>query len=152
MSEFCKDCLHQDICEYRSIIDKEVNCKNFLNNKFCEEVQDLTSIELLNYYRNLYHSEPLSTERGKVSNALNDLFSTNQITPCSIGDTFYELIKHDTEIEECVVSGLTLKANGTWKIRLTSKHYRGVFEIMISEIGTIVFRTREDAKRMLRKI
>ena len=28
----CKDCLHYGICEYRTIVDKEIECKDFIYN------------------------------------------------------------------------------------------------------------------------
>lgn len=31
-------------------------------------------IEILNWYRNLYYTEPSNTERGIMANAINDLF------------------------------------------------------------------------------
>ena len=52
-----------------TIIDKE--------NAFVEEIHksDMTdSIEILNWYRNLYYTEGLNTERGIVAMAINDLF------------------------------------------------------------------------------
>ena len=52
-----------------TIIDKE--------NAFVEEIykSDMTdSIEILNWYRNLYYTERLNTERGIVAMAINDLF------------------------------------------------------------------------------
>lgn len=33
-----------------------------------------TPIEILNWYRNLYYTEPSNTERGIMANAINDLF------------------------------------------------------------------------------
>lgn len=32
-------------------------------------------MDILNWYRNLYHAEPLVTERGIMANAINDLFA-----------------------------------------------------------------------------
>lgn len=40
---------------------------------FAEETKDMTSAEILNYYRNLYYAEPQVTERGIVANAINDI-------------------------------------------------------------------------------
>lgn len=31
-------------------------------------------LEILNWYRNLYYTEPSNTERGIMANAINDLF------------------------------------------------------------------------------
>lgn len=30
--KICKDCLHYGICEYSTVIDKEVECKDFIYN------------------------------------------------------------------------------------------------------------------------
>ena len=39
---------------------------------FAEKNSDMTAIEILNYYRNLYYAEPRVAERGIVANAIND--------------------------------------------------------------------------------
>ena len=39
---------------------------------FAEKTSDMTAIEILNYYRNLYYAEPRVAERGIVANAIND--------------------------------------------------------------------------------
>lgn len=47
------------------------------NNIFTKEVieNNITdSVEILNWYRNLYYKEPSNTERGIMANAINDLF------------------------------------------------------------------------------
>lgn len=41
---------------------------------FAEITNDMSEIEILNYYRNLYYTEPQVTERGIVANAINDMF------------------------------------------------------------------------------
>lgn len=40
---------------------------------FAEETKDMSSVEILNYYRNLYHAEPNTTEQGIVAWAINDI-------------------------------------------------------------------------------
>ena len=40
---------------------------------FAEITNDMSEIEILNYYRNLYYTEPQVTERGIVANAINDM-------------------------------------------------------------------------------
>jgi hypothetical protein len=42
---------------------------------FAETTKDMTAVEILNYYRNLYYAEPQVTERGIVANAINDFFA-----------------------------------------------------------------------------
>ncbi len=41
---------------------------------FAEITAGMTAAEILNYYRNLYYTEPQVTERGIVANAINDYF------------------------------------------------------------------------------
>lgn len=48
---------------------------------FAETTKDMTAIEILNYYRNLYYAEPQVTERGIVANAINDV--TADVVPRS---------------------------------------------------------------------
>lgn len=43
---------------------------------FAEKANDMSAIEILNYYRNLYYAEPQVTERGVVANAINDVLNT----------------------------------------------------------------------------
>lgn len=42
---------------------------------FAEATKEMTAKEILNYYRNLYYTEPQVTERGIVANAINDFFN-----------------------------------------------------------------------------
>lgn len=42
--------------------------------EFAEKTENMSAIEILNYYRNLYYDEPQVTERGIVANAINDMF------------------------------------------------------------------------------
>lgn len=41
---------------------------------FAEKTENMSAIEILNYYRNLYYTESQVTERGIVANAINDMF------------------------------------------------------------------------------
>ena len=43
--------------------------------EFAEKTKDMTALEILNYYRNLYYAEPQVTERGIVANAINDVIA-----------------------------------------------------------------------------
>lgn len=70
--------------------------------------------------------------------------SVRHITPYTIGDTLYE--RTHNGVEKCVVSSMTIKSNGTWKIRLTSVTHRYVFEINESEVGKTYFLTEEEAR------
>ena len=56
-------------------INKELaeNAENY----FAKEVYtyDMNTLEILNWYRNLYYKESRTTERGIMAEALNDLFN-----------------------------------------------------------------------------
>lgn len=43
---------------------------------FAKEIENMSAVEILNYYRNLYHADSSNTERGIVANAINDALST----------------------------------------------------------------------------
>ena len=58
-------------------------------------------------------------------------------------------VSWNNHIDECRVSGLTQKADGSWKIRLTNLRYKGVFEITIADIGKNVFWTKKEAEEAL---
>lgn len=55
-------------------INKEL-AENAENN-FAKEVylHDMNTLEILNWYRNLYYKENRTTERGIIAEAINDLF------------------------------------------------------------------------------
>ena len=67
-----------------------------------------------------------------------------------LGQVCYALHPYKNEVEECRVSSLTQKADGSWKIRLTHNH--SVFEITLDKIGKTVFLTKEEAERKLREV
>ena len=52
---------------------------------FEKSVEGMTAEEVLNYYRNLYHAEPQSTEHGIVAKALNDILPRMILPPCKAG-------------------------------------------------------------------
>ena len=45
---------------------------------FAEATKEMSAIEILNYYRNLYYAEPQVTERGIIANAIND-YTTSDV-------------------------------------------------------------------------
>lgn len=45
---------------------------------FVREVENMTPVEILNYYRNLYYAEPQTTEQGVVANAINEVLPKTQ--------------------------------------------------------------------------
>lgn len=44
---------------------------------FAEATKEMSAIEILNYYRNLYYAEPQVTERGIIANAINDYITAD---------------------------------------------------------------------------
>lgn len=44
---------------------------------FAEVTKEMSAIEILNYYRNLYYAEPQVTERGIIANAINDYLTSD---------------------------------------------------------------------------
>ena len=60
---------------------------------FEKAVEGMTAEEVLNYYRNLYHAEPQSTEHGIVANALNDILPRMIMPPCKVCEKITEANK-----------------------------------------------------------
>ena len=71
--------------------------------------------------------------------------------PCKLGDVFYKPVIFRNEVDECKVSLLRQRADGSWKIRLSSGIYKSVFEITPDRIGKTVFLTKEEAEEALEK-
>lgn len=65
--------------------------------EFAEATKGMTAEEVLDYYRNLYHAEPLSTEHGIIANTLNDILPRMIVPPCKVGDTVYVIGRTYTE-------------------------------------------------------
>lgn len=55
-------------------------------------------------------------------------------------------------INQCKVSSLTQKSDGSFKIRLTNLIHKFVFEITPDEIGKTVFLTKEEAEEKLKEL
>lgn len=68
------------------------------------------------------------------------------VPPMALGKTCYKLCAYRNDIDECRVSSITQKADGTFKIRLTDLRSRCVFEIKPNEIGKTVFLAKEEAE------
>lgn len=65
---------------------------------FAEETKDMSSVEILNYYRNLYYREPNTTEQGIVAWAINDIlpkYVNEQEMKVKAIDEFAERLKSD---------------------------------------------------------
>ena len=65
------------------------------------------------------------------------------VPPCSLHQTLWE-ITWNKRIEQCKVSSLTQKADGSFKIRISPK-CSGVYEITPDKIGEKVFLTKAEA-------
>ena len=72
------------------------------------------------------------------------------VPPCHLNQTVWH-ITWNNRIEQCKVSSLTQKADGTFKIRITPPS-KSVFEITPDEIGKTVFLTKEEAENHLKEI
>jgi hypothetical protein len=118
-------------------------------------VEGMTAEEVLNYYRNLYHAEPQSTEHGIVAKALNDILPIMILPPCKVGDTVYWLnfynhlmLYRDKYYEAEVVRIVVTRFGVSCVIRVRGEH--ATYEIPYVEFGKNVFLTREEAERALK--
>jgi hypothetical protein len=90
---------------------------------------------------------------GGVKSIADHLLANGVIVPpMALGQTCYNLCAYRNDIDECRVSSITQKADGTLKIRLTYLRSRCVYEIKPNEIGKTVFLTREEAEQALAKM
>ena len=117
---------------------------------FDEATKGMTAEEVLNYYRNLYHGEPQSTEHGVVAKALNDILPRMILLPYKCGTVVY------------VLRSQTSNGKNLYMRKEQIDHYRtfdnGTF--MIFESGrtslkndlwsTSVFLTCEEAEQALK--
>lgn len=72
------------------------------------------------------------------------------VPPAMVGDKCYR-IYWDFRIDVCKVSAITIKADKSFKIRITSGINRSVFEITPDKIGKNVFLTKEEAEKALER-
>lgn len=77
------------------------------------------------------------------------LNNIGSLPPCKLGDTFYQPYDFLNEVVEKKVSSLTLKSDGTWKIRLTSMRNKSTQEYTLSDIGKKIFESKEEAEKLL---
>jgi hypothetical protein len=71
------------------------------------------------------------------------------VPPVKIGQTCFEPYFYRKDMEECRVSSITQKADGSFKIRLTNLREKWVFEITPDKIGKTFFLTKEEAEKAL---
>ena len=109
--------------------------------EFAKATKGMTAEDVLNYYRNLYHAEPQSTERGIIANALNDILPRMIVPPCKEGDTVYRVCKKKYDID-----GYGMQWEEDWGI-VTNNFNLG----MLHEIGKTIFLTPEEAERVLKE-
>jgi hypothetical protein len=69
------------------------------------------------------------------------------LPPIGLGRTCFDVSAKC--VDECRVSSVTQKADGSLKVRITNLRYRAAYEITPDEIGKTVFLTREEAARAL---
>ena len=72
------------------------------------------------------------------------------VPPMKLGQTCYKPVNYRNDVDECRVSSITQKADGTFKIRLTNLRGKRVFEITTDEIGKTVFLSKEEAEKALK--
>lgn len=72
------------------------------------------------------------------------------VPPMRLGQACFYPCDYFNKVDECRVSSITQKADGSFKIRLTNLRGRGVFEITADEIGKTVFLAREEAEKALK--
>lgn len=125
---------------------------------FEKATEGMTAEEVLNYYRNLYHGKPQSTEHGIVANALNDILSRMILPPCKVGDIVYAVsLNTETNIvavHRGYIGSIDISSSGNYIFIFHEgfddepyfKNICGKFE----DFGKTVFLTREEAEQALK--
>lgn len=73
------------------------------------------------------------------------------VPPLKLGQICYKPYEYRNEIDECRVSSITQKADGSFKTRFTDLRGGWGFEITTDEIGKNVFLTKEEAEKELER-
>lgn len=68
-----------------------------------------------------------------------------------LGQACFKPCDYLNKVDECRVSSITQKADGTFKIRFTNLRGKWVFEMVEECIGKHIFLTMEEAEQALRK-
>lgn len=90
---------------------------------------------------------------GECERLADHLLANGVIVPTMrLGQACFHPCGYLNKVDECRVSSITQKADGSFKIRLTNLRGRWVFEITADEIGKTVFLTREEAEKALVKM
>ena len=105
-------------------------------------------MELIDGFREM---DAPSDGRGWRTEHLADHLLANGVIvlPMKLGQMCYELCSYRNDVDECRVSSITQKVDGSFKIRLTHLRSKSVFEITPDKIGKSVFLTREEAEKAL---
>ena len=107
-------------------------------------------VELLNESKRRIKN--LDTSYPDYDEAVDYLMSNNVVVlPMKLGQTCFATYSRMVDVDECRVSSLTQKADGSFKIRLTKLRGKWVFEITEDEIGKQVFLSREEAENVLKE-
>ena len=94
-----------------------------------------------------------SFERALPEEIADYLIANNVVvTPMKLGQNCFNPCSYRNDVDECRVSSITQKVDGTFKIRLTNLRGKWVFEITEDEIGKKVFLSREDAEAKLKEM
>lgn len=103
-------------------------------------------IELLNTMIDENKDKNISTE------IMADYLIENGVIvpPCKVGDTVWLAFSwFDSEVVKGKISMLQQKADGSWKIRVSDSV--GVKDFPITEIGNVIFFTKEEAENKLKE-
>ena len=101
-----------------------------------------------------YDLYDLCSEDGCCAEYFADYLMSNNVVvlPMKLGQIcYYEPLDYRNSIDECRVSSLTQKADGSFKIRLTNLRGKWAFEITEDEIGKKVFLSMEEAENVLKE-
>lgn len=126
---------------------------------FAEKTIGMTAVEILNYYRNLYYTEPQVTERGIIANALNDILPNMILPPVNVGQTVYT-IKGKTGTVTSIHQNLVGREAGRWVVTAWFYNYyadskEAGFEcganktFYFNDFGKTVFLTSKEAEKAL---
>ena len=101
-----------------------------------------------------YDLYDLCSEDGCCAEYFADYLLANNVlvTPMKLGQNCFNPCSYRNDVDECRVSSLTQKADGSFKIRLTKLRGKWVFEITEDDIGKQVFLSRAEAEAILKEI
>lgn len=119
---------------------------------FEEATEGMTAEEVLNYYRNLYHAEPQSTEHGIVAKALNDILPRMILPPCKVGDIVYFPMETNGECEPYIDVGqvFNIAIDKRLTMWISVRYESGLKYYHTSDdFGKTVFLASEEAEQAL---